>query len=127
MKQTIAKILVGATAAIVWLTGFGFATTLWSTQQWAGLNVQGSDVLTGSDSLITSIKTFINWVLGLLATIALCILLWGGFQMVTAAGDETKYKKGFQILKQAAIGLIFIGLSALFIQLIFYILGVVGA
>lgn len=127
MKQTIAKILVGATAAIVWLTGFGFATTLWSTQQGAGLNVQGSDVLTGSDSLITSIKTFINWVLGLLATIALVILLWGGFQMVTAAGDEAKYKKGFQILKQAAIGLIFIGLSALFIQLIFYILGVVGA
>ena len=127
MKQTIAKILVGATAAIVWLTGFGFATTLGSTQQGAGLNVQGSDVLTGSDSLITSIKTFINWVLGLLATIALCILLWGGFQMVTAAGDEGKYKKGFQILKQAAIGLIFIGLSALFIQLIFYILGVVGA
>lgn len=127
MKQTIAKVLVGATAAIVWLTGFGFATTLWSTQQGAGLNVQGSDVLTGSDSLITSIKTFINWVLGLLATIALVILLWGGFQMVTAAGDEGKYKKGFQILKQAAIGLIFIGLSALFIQLIFYILGVVGA
>ena len=127
MKQTIAKVLVGATAAIVWLTGFGFATTLGSTQQPAWVNVQGSDALTGSDSLITSIKTFINKVLELLATIALVILLWGGFQMVTAAGDETKYKKGFQILKQAAIGLIFIGLSALFIQLIFYILGVVGA
>lgn len=127
MKQTIAKILVGATAAIVWMTGFGFATTLWSTQQGAGLNVQGSDTLTGSDSLITSVKTFINWVLGLLATIALCILLYGGFQMVTAAGDEAKYKTGFKILRQAAIGLIFIGLSALFIQLIFYILGVVGA
>ena len=109
------------------MTGFGFATTLWSTQVGAGLNVQGSDTLTGSDSLITSVKTFINWVLGLLATIALCILLYGGFQMVTAAGDETKYKSGFKILRQAAIGLIFIGLSALFIQLIFYILGVVGA
>jgi hypothetical protein len=47
--------------------------------------------------------------------------------MVTAAGDEKKYGTGFTVLKQAAIGLVFIGLSALFIQLIFYVLGVVGA
>lgn len=125
MKQTIAKILVGATAAIVWMTGFGFATTLGSTQQGAGLNVQGSDTLTGSDSLITSIKTFINWVLGLLATIALCILLWGGFQMVTAAGDEEKYATGFKILKQAGIGLAFIGLAWFVVSIIFFLLNLV--
>jgi hypothetical protein len=43
--------------------------------------------------------------------------------MVTAAGDEAKYKKGFKILQQAAIGLIFIGASWLIISLIFYIIG----
>jgi hypothetical protein len=31
--------------------------------------------------------------------------------MVTAAGDDGKYKVGFKILKQAAVGLIFIGLA----------------
>jgi len=41
--------------------------------------------------------------LGMLALIALVVLLWGGFQMVTAAGDDDKYKKGFKILQQAAI------------------------
>lgn len=40
--------------------------------------------------------------------------------MVTAAGDEGKHKKGFIILKQAGMGLIFIGLAALFVQLIFW-------
>jgi hypothetical protein len=44
----------------------------------------------------------------MLALVALVVLLWGGFQMVTAAGDDAKYKKGFKILQQAAIGLIFI-------------------
>ena len=77
------------------------------------------------DSLITVIKTFINWALGMLALIALVILLWGGFQMVTAAGAEEKYKKGFKILQQAAIGLVFIGVSWLIVSVIFWLLGVI--
>jgi len=31
--------------------------------------------------------------------------------MVTAAGNEDQYKSGFTILKQAAIGLVLIGLA----------------
>lgn len=76
--------------------------------------------------LIDVIKTFINWMLGMLALIALVILLWGGFQMVTAAGDDAKYKKGFKILQQAAIGLVFIGVSRLLVSVIFWLLGVIG-
>jgi hypothetical protein len=74
--------------------------------------VAGADQLgsngTGTAKLIDSIKTAINWVLSILGIIALVILLYGGFQMVTAAGAEDKYKKGFTILRQAGIGLIFI-------------------
>jgi hypothetical protein len=49
------------------------------------------------------VKSFINWLLGLLSLISLVILLYGGFNMVTAAGDDGKYKKGFKILQQAAV------------------------
>lgn len=76
--------------------------------------------------LIDVIKSFINWMLGILALVALVMLLWGGFQMVTAAGDDGKYKKGFKILQQAAIGLVFIGVSRLLVSVIFWLLGVVG-
>jgi hypothetical protein len=72
-----------------------------------GIGVSGTEQLQ-QGKLIDVIKSFINWMLGMLALIALVILIWGGFQMVTAAGDETKYKKGFKILQQAAIGLVFI-------------------
>jgi TRAP-type C4-dicarboxylate transport system permease small subunit len=76
------------------------------------VNVAGADTLgsngTGTAKLITSIKTAINWVLSILGLIALIILLYGGFNMVTAAGDDKKYETGFKILKQAGIGLIFI-------------------
>ena len=69
------------------------------------------------------IKTFINWVLGLLSLIALVMLLFGGFKMVTAAGDETKYKGGFKILQQAAVGLAIIGLSWIIVSAIFRVIG----
>jgi len=73
------------------------------------------------DSLLVWIKNFINWVLGLLALLALGVLLWWGFQMVTAAWDDNKYKKWFTILKQAGIGLIFIGLAWLIVSFFFFI------
>jgi hypothetical protein len=72
--------------------------------------------------LITVIKNAINWILGFLATIALILCLWAGFQMVTATGDEKKYENGLKILKQAAIGLAIIGLSWIIVSAIFWII-----
>jgi hypothetical protein len=71
------------------------------------------------------VKTFINYALGLLALIALGVLLYGGFQMVTAAGDDGRYKAGFTILKQAAIGLAFIALAWIVVRFIFFVIGFV--
>jgi len=75
------------------------------------------------DKLLTTIKNFINWMLGLMATIAFALCMYGGFLMVTAAGDDGKQKKGMTILKQAAIGLIIIGLSWLIISFVFWLIG----
>ncbi len=74
------------------------------------------------DRLIDTIKNFINRILGMLALIVLLLLLRGWFQMVTAAGDDGKYKNWFKILKQAAFGLAFIWLSWLMVSLIFWII-----
>ncbi len=100
-------------------SGFGDVTST------SNVGVSGTGTAQGG-KLIDVIKSFINWMLGILALIALVILLWGGFQMVTAAGDDGKYKKGFKILQQAAIGLVFIGVSWLIVSVIFWLLGVIG-
>ncbi|MFA5747508.1 MAG: hypothetical protein WC872_00170 [Candidatus Absconditabacterales bacterium] len=88
-------------------------------------NVPGASSGQQQDNLIKVIKQFINRVLGLLALITLGLLLFGGFNMVTAAGDDAKYKKGFKILQQAAIGLAFIALAWLIVSLIFWVIGIV--
>ncbi len=65
--------------------------------------------------------------MGLLSLIAFGMLLFGGFQMVTAGGDEEGYKKGFVYLKNAAIGLGFIALSWMIVTLIFFVIEKVAA
>jgi hypothetical protein len=76
------------------------------------------------DSFVNVVKGAINWILGILALIALIILLYGGFQMVTSAGDEEKYTAGFTILKHAATGLILIGVAWFIVSIIFWLTNV---
>ena len=78
------------------------------------------------DAFVNVVRGAINWVLGVLALIALIILLYGGFMMVTASGNEDRYKSGFTILRQAAIGLILIGIAWFVISIIFWLTSIVG-
>ena len=83
--------------------------------------VRGSKTFQG-DKLMWVIRSGINWVLGILSFIALCLCLWGGFQMMTSGGDSKKYEGGLNILKWAAIGLWVIAVSWLIVSLIFYVI-----
>ena len=74
------------------------------------------------DNLIKTIQRAINWVLGILSFVALCLCLWGGFQMMTSGGDQKKYEAGINLLKWAAIGLAVIAISWLVVSLIFYLI-----
>jgi len=107
--------LPSVSAVTVNTDAFGDVTAAWDVGvAWAGTD-QG-------DGLITIIKNLINRILGMLGLISLVILLWGGFQMVTAAGNEEKYKKWFKILQQAAVGLAFIAISWFVVSAIFRLL-----
>ncbi len=78
------------------------------------------------DNILSVIKKFINYALGLLALIALVMLLWGGYKMVASGGQEDAYKEGLKILKNAAIGIAFISISWFIVTFIFYIIGLVA-
>ena len=144
MKSTLKKVLFSFwTIALLWAWSIwlvnaqsGSTTyTFWSdsTSFWQGdwvsnpssgtkLDVAAKGNWYQTNWLIPTIKTFINWVLWMLSLIALVICLRGWFQMLTASGDEGKYKKWFTILKQAAIALAVIWLSWLFVTLILYLI-----
>jgi len=74
------------------------------------------------DSLIHTIRTAINWVLGMLALVSLVLCLYAGFKMLTSWWDSKKYDAWLSIIKNAAIWLAIIALSWLIVSLIFWII-----
>jgi len=119
------KLLTAISTGLI--AGASIATPLVSTaaggfmdQRATQIGVAGADQWgQGNEGFLGFVQSAVNWILALLGLITIIILIYGGFQMVTAAGDDNKYKKGFTIVKQAVIGLILIGVSALIVNLIF--------
>lgn len=81
-----------------------------------------SDHETAMNSTMQIIKNLINYALGLLSLIALIYLIYHGFLMLTAAGNDTQYKTGFKWLKFAIIALVWVWLSWLMVSFIFWII-----
>ncbi len=85
---------------------------------WVSQNLQGSN-----QSADQSIQTLIGNAMNFLYILAVVYGIWGGFQILTAAGADDKVKKGKTILTQALIGLVVIWLASSVVQwLVWWIL-----
>jgi hypothetical protein len=71
------------------------------------------------------IKSIINYALGMVWLVALVYLIYHGFLILTAAGDETQYKKGLKWIKFAAIAMAGIGMSWLIVSAIFWLIALI--
>ena len=62
----------------------------------------------GSESPEGIVVSLINWGLGILALVAVVMILIGGFQWMTAGGNEERVEKAKKLLIAAIIGLLII-------------------
>ncbi len=74
------------------------------------------------EKLLDVVKGVVNWVLGILGLIALIVLLYGGFLMVTAGGDSGQYDKGLKFLKGALLGIAVIGVARFIASIVFWLI-----
>lgn len=74
------------------------------------------------DNPAVLIGYIIQAVLGLIGGISLLMMVYGGFQWLTAAGNEDKIKSGTQTMLWSAIGLVLVFSSYLLVSTIFGIL-----
>ena len=124
------KVLVGAFLGMFALAGVAIlpnyanadATGNWAQPQSDTNLLNNSQKLKGA-ALLDTIKNAINWIMWILATVALVICLYGGFKMITAGGDEKKYGDWLKVLKQAAIWLAIVWLSWMIVSIIFWFVG----
>lgn len=83
-----------------------------------GIGEFGEQSTLGDSDIRSTIAQIINVALGLLGVVCVVLVLYAGFLMMTAAGNEEKVEKGKGVLVYALIGLAII-LSAYAISVFF--------
>ncbi|MBW7954331.1 hypothetical protein H3C61_00760 [Candidatus Gracilibacteria bacterium] len=73
-------------------------------------------------SLPEAVQFYVNFLMTFLYLIAVMFALWGGFQILTAGGDDDKVKKGKTILIQGAMGLLVIWLAGTIVKWVLSVL-----
>lgn len=68
------------------------------------------------------VHKIINYALSLVSVIAFIVLIFAGFQMVTAGGDDGKFKSGSKALKKIVIAIVGIAVSWMIVSFIFWFL-----
>ena len=63
-------------------------------------------------NFLNTLDTILGYLIGLLYFVAIVFALYGGFQILTAGGDDEKVKKGKTTLINAVIGLVVIFLAS---------------
>ena len=104
-----------ATLSLWLLPSASFADGEDCNQFWGNCNVDKIKTIWTeewpSSSLLDTVSRTINWILWILATIALIIVIYAWFKMLTSWWDSKWYDAGLKTLKNAALWLVIIWLA----------------
>ncbi|MCK5475610.1 MAG: hypothetical protein KAI71_03460 [Candidatus Pacebacteria bacterium] len=107
-----------AAATVLWCT----ADCTIDTNHVGNVCFGGYNIGTAPDDAPTdfddALLKIINWVLGFAASIATLALVWGGFQYMTSAGDESKAENGKKTISYGLIGLFIAGIAFAIVNVI---------
>ena len=101
------RVIVATIFCFVWLMPFAVhaqGTGAVNSDNF-GLQPIGNTGLFGTDDIRVIVARIINIALGLLGVVALGLVLYAGFVIMTAGGNEEKVAEGKKILVNAVIGL----------------------
>jgi len=105
-------------AALFFVSVSGFATAQAVTLKPPIENASG-----GGAEVTDIIGKIAGVIFGLALMICPIAIIWGGFEIATAAGDQSKITKGKQIIEYSVIGLAIIALSRVLVEVIKSALG----
>ncbi|HOU75513.1 MAG TPA: hypothetical protein PK957_00095 [Candidatus Dojkabacteria bacterium] len=87
----------------------------------AGLSIQVPGSNKDPDSILRDV---LSVVMALVGVVVIGMFLYGGFLLITSAGDTNKVQKGTQTIVTAVVGLVITLLAVLIINFIARLLGV---
>ena len=92
----------------------------WAKCHVSEINTIHTKDASANSGLLDTIKNAINWIMGILATISLCICLYAWFQMLTSWSDSKWYDNWLKTLKNALIWLAIILLAWMIVSAVFW-------
>ncbi|MBU0671203.1 Ig-like domain-containing protein [Patescibacteria group bacterium] len=121
MKYKTGKTLINAGLIIILAVIMG-SSLFWIAAPADAQVFTDWDINLGTADPLSIVVAIINWGLGILALIAVIVILIGGFVWMTSNGDEEKIKKAKLILRNGVIGLVIIlaawGIAAYIINIL---------
>lgn len=89
-------------------------------QQGADLGAQGLQgyAVQPQGDLPTTIIRIINWTLVLVGVLALAFIVYAGFLYITSRGDEGQVERAKNIIVNAVIGIVIIGVAAVLVNFV---------
>lgn len=114
---SVAALMIAAKAGLVLAAGEG------------GTNPPGKTSIELTNPLGTKtfgdlLKSVIQYAIEVSAVLLVMIFLWGGFIILTAGGDKSKFEQGKTILKNGAIGMVVVLAASGIVFVIGSLLGV---
>lgn len=76
------------------------------------------DLGLASGDLWDIVLNALRWVIGLIALVAVVMLIWNGVQYITAGGDEGKVEKATKGITNAIIGLVICFLAGIIVSFV---------
>lgn len=122
LKRTVATALF-LLVAVFLLLGFQTALAQDTAQELFGLEPVEQTLLLPTTDIRLIVARIIRAVLGLLGLIALSLVLYAGYTIMTSGGNEEKIAQGKKILINAVIGLIIILSAIAIVQFVLNMLG----
>lgn len=130
--NTMNKLIISLWFAVLWLSSIPNITLADANTDcnrwWEKCHVSDIHTIHTKDESVSSwlldtIKNAINWILWILATVALCICMYWGFKMLTSGWDSKWYDAWWKVLKNAALWLAIILLSWMIVSVVFRFVG----
>lgn len=86
---------------------------------WFGIsNPWGSDAFTTVDGTVGKVTEVINFAIAVSALVLVGLLVYGGYTMITSAGDSDKIEQGQQIITNAIVGMVIVFIARMIIMFI---------
>ena len=109
MKTRIAKFALAAGAVMA--LALPFATQPAHAASLLSIESVGSQIGLGNADLKKTVLNIVQMVLGLMALIAVVLVIYGGFVWLTSAGNEDNIEKAKRIISAAVVGIIIVLLA----------------